>query len=50
MVRALAGIIAVAVAVVTLAGCEAGGPPGTPGAVTAYVHGSVATGISATTH
>jgi hypothetical protein len=50
MYRALAGMIAVAVAVVTLAGCESGGPPGTPGSVNAYVHGRVATGLSVTTH
>nr|WP_294548736.1 hypothetical protein [uncultured Rhodopila sp.] len=43
-------MIAVLVAVVALAGCEAGGPPGSPGSVTAYVHGSVATEVSATTH
>ncbi len=47
---AVAGMIAVAVAVVALAGCEAGGPPGTPGSVNAYVHGSVTTGISVTGH
>ncbi len=36
-----AGIIAVA-----LAGCEAGGPPGTAGSVNAYVHGRVETGFT----
>jgi hypothetical protein len=37
MVRAVIGMIALAMA---LAGCDtAGAPPGTPGSVTAYVHG-----------
>ena len=48
MYRVLAGLVAVAAALAALAGCETGGPPGTPGSVTAYVHGRVATDVSAT--
>jgi hypothetical protein len=44
MNRALTGIIAVVL--VALAGCDAGGPPGTPGSVNAYVHGRVETGFT----
>jgi hypothetical protein len=49
MYRALAGMMALAMASVALGGCESGGTPGSPGSITTYVHGRVVTEMSATT-
>jgi hypothetical protein len=37
-----------AVAAFALSGCEAGGPPGTPGSLTAHLNGSLVVGGRAT--
>jgi hypothetical protein len=43
MFRAVSIMIAIAAAVIALAGCESGNaPPGGPGSITAYVHGQTA--------
>jgi len=50
MGRVATRMIAIAVAVVGLAGCEAASaPPGTPGSVTAYVHGQTVVTIGGVT-
>jgi len=50
MNRVAGRMIALAMVVVGLAGCEAAGaPPGTPGSMTAYVHGQTVGTVGAVT-